>query len=113
MTSGLDIRYDLSTGGLVSIPSRGGADAVAHGRSAIAARAATHNHRQYLWIPGSRAHAAKLAQAAYTCLRCPRPGITGAAGETFPPPRTPFCARAANGHKTPRRPPGGPRAAGG
>src|SRR2546430_13602984 len=95
MTSGLDIRYDLSTGGLVSIPSRGGADAVAHGRSAIAARAATHNHRQYLWIPGSRAHAAKLAQAAYTCLRCPRPGITRAAGQNYPRPGSPVPPAAA------------------
>src|SRR5256885_10132658 len=102
MTSGLDIRYDLSTGGLVSIPSRGGADAVAHGRSAIAARAATHNHRQYLWIPGSRAHAAKLAQAAYTCLRCPRPGITGAAGKTSPPPPNLFLGPGAH---RPRNPP--------
>src|SRR3989442_14261007 len=104
MTSGLDIRYDLSTGGLVSIPSRGGADAVAHGRSAIAARAATHNHPQYLWIPGSRAHAAKLAQAAYTCLRCPRPGITGAAGGNFPRPRTPFCPAPATAHTTAQTP---------
>ena len=34
------------------------------GRAATAARAGIHNHRQWLWIPGSRAHAAKLAQAA-------------------------------------------------
>ena len=38
-------------------------------------RGARGNSRPYR-DPGSRAHAAKLAQAAYTCLRCPRPGMT-------------------------------------